>query len=67
MINLTTYTLAELRAEFLRLGNDLSTINSERRLIHAEIEKRVREALATNCVRTLTPMQKEALAEALKR
>lgn len=67
MIDYETMTMSELRAEFIRLGDELSVISGERRKINAIIERRTREAYATNRVRALTPLQKEALAEALKR
>lgn len=65
MIDYETMNMAELRAEFIRLGNELSVIDGERRRINAIIEKRTQEALSTNRVRAMTPAQRESLFRAL--
>ena len=46
-MDLDTATLAELQAEFVRLGNELSKIDSKRRKILRRIESKKSSAAAT--------------------
>jgi hypothetical protein len=58
-------TLDELQAEFVQLGNDLSTIDAKRRAILSLMNKRKAELLAQFKTSDLTDVEKEALRQAL--
>lgn len=58
-------TLDELQAEFVLLGNELSTIDAKRRAILALIEKRKAELMAELKTSDMTPAEKEAMRQAL--
>ena len=64
-MNYETASMVDLQAEFVRLGNELSVIDGQRRKINAVIERRTREAAVTNRLRATTPLQREALARAI--
>jgi hypothetical protein len=65
VIDLKTSSLADLRDEFIRLGNELSVIDGQRRQLNAEIQRRVQQAATTERLRAKTPLEREALARAL--
>lgn len=64
-MNYDTALMDELMAEFVRLGNDLSIIAEERRKIDIEIQRREREAGAKIRLRSVTPLQREAIMKVL--
>lgn len=64
-MDLDTATLAELQAEFVRLGNELSKIDSKRRKILRRIESKKSSAAATARVVRLTADERNALRAVL--
>mgnify|MGYP003499460775 FL=1 len=64
-MKLDTATLAELQAEFVRLGNELSKIDSKRRKILRRIESKKSSAAATARVARLTADERNALRAVL--
>lgn len=64
-MDLDTATLAELQAEFVRLGNELSKIDSKRRKILRRIESKKSSTAATARVARLTADERNALRAVL--
>lgn len=65
MQDLGKMSLVELRAEFVRQGNDLSVLAESRRLINAEINDRISKAASKAKLNEMDEKEKEALKEAL--
>jgi hypothetical protein len=64
-MNPETATLDELQAEFVRLGNKLSTIDGKRRQILRLIEFKKASAVAQSKVAKLNPEERAVLRAAL--
>ena len=64
-MNLDTATLAELQAEFARLGNELSKVDGMRRQILRRINARKTAAAANSKVGRMTAEERNALRAAL--
>lgn len=64
-MNLDTATLAELQAEFVRLGNELSKVDGMRRQILRRINARKTAAAANSKVGRMTAEERNALRAAL--
>lgn len=64
-MDLDTATLAELQAEFVRLGNELSKVDFKRRKILRRIESKKSSAAATARVARLTADERKALRAVL--
>ena len=66
MADLGNKTLAELRVEFVDLGNQLSVIAEARREYETEIKGRVSRAALNARIDIMDPQEKEALLVVLK-
>lgn len=58
-------TLDELQAEFVTLGNQLSTIDTKRKDIYALMDRKKAVLLAELKTANLSPAEKEAFRQAL--
>lgn len=66
MPGLDKKTLAELQADFVRLGNELSVLAEQRREIDIEIRSRITRVAARLRLAALDKNEKDTLKEVLK-
>lgn len=64
-MDLTTLTMTQLRALDAKLRNDWTTAHNNRRLVRAEIRRRVLAAAAAQKIGSMSEDEKDALREAL--
>lgn len=66
MADFSLLTIAELEAEFIRLGHLLATLQDTRHAMYQLILKRKAEAASTHRVALLSPIEKDALKAVLQ-